>query len=478
MTLALDQIQGNLAGFFKEHQRFVFLRFRDRATAQAFIKVVIREIDTCENVIKFRRSYRWNKQRGRELPTSGWFNLVLSARGLDMLEAPERELLEVAFREGMTARAPALGDVDESEPSHWVPPFHEEIHAMAILAADSPEDLGRVHRSLSRHTNARAHLVDEIGQIDGQARGGEKHGHEHFGFFDGISQPAVEGLTEDPKPGQKTVAAGEFVLGYPRQDEVPPATPPAGYLAPEPAPPFPAWAKDGSFLALRRLRQDVKAFQEFISSQSAAIGMRPDLLEAKLVGRYKTGAPLERTHDQPDDLDTQAADPSIADPSILEGAKVNNFDYEPHDADGQIVPRAAHIRKTYPRNQDPPGEVESERRRILRRGITYGPDFQADEAPYPGSGGPPADQDRGLVFVSYQSSLERQFEFIQAHWANRDEFPRPGDGRDPIISQDVAAPNFSIPPTHHLTLARWVVTTGGEYFFSPSVDALRILSAA
>jgi deferrochelatase/peroxidase EfeB len=100
----------------------------------------------------------------------------------------------------MRARAQALGDVDASAPEQWVAPFQGEIHAAAILAADSAEDLERLHAQLRRHTNAHAHPVDELGQLDGQARPGENHGHEHFGFFDRTSQPGVIGLTESANP--------------------------------------------------------------------------------------------------------------------------------------------------------------------------------------------------------------------------------------------------------------------------------------
>jgi Dyp-type peroxidase family len=476
-ALPLKEIQGNLLGFFKPFQRFVFLRFRDKQSAQGFIGVVMREIDTCGHVLGFRGRFKWNRSRGRPLPKSRWFNLLLSARGLDLLEAAERELFEQAFRDGMRPRAQILGDVEPSSPEQWVPPFQEEIHAMAILAADTAEDLELLHKQLRRHTNARSHPVDELGQVDGRAREGDHHGHEHFGFVDGISQPGIQGLPGEPIPGQEMVAAGEFVFGYPRQDEQPPPPPPPGYQPPAPAPNFPSWAKDGSLVVFRRLRQNVKGFNDFVSQTSQSTALRPDLLEAKLVGRYRSGAPLERTKDEPEDFEPQAADPSVADSSILDDKRLNNFEYEPHDADGHLVPRAAHIRKAYPRNQNPPGKPEAERRRILRRGITYGPDFQESESPYPGAGSPPAEQDRGLVFVCYQSSIERQFEFIQTQWANREDFPQAGDGRDPIISQDVADPKFSIPPDHlHLVLQRWVITTGGEYLFSPSISALRMLA--
>jgi deferrochelatase/peroxidase EfeB len=91
----------------------------------------------------------------------------------------------------------------------------------------------------------------------------------------------------------------------------------------------------------------------------------------------------------------------------------------------------------------------------------------------------PDNQDRGLLFLCYQASIARGFEFIQSVWANKNEFPQPSDGRDPIISQDLDPRGFNLTPqTVHLELARWVTTTGGEYFFSPSLSAIRSLAAS
>jgi Dyp-type peroxidase family len=482
--LELDEIQGNIAGFNKDHQRFVFLRFPSREAAQGFLRVTIREVDTCDDVARFNRSFRRAKasQGRRSLPTARWFNLALSSFGLQLIGPPDLDSLPQEFKDGMKARAATLGDVDVNAPDQWVPPFTDAIHAVALLAADVPEDLERLHKQLRRHLHPRA--IDEMGQVDGETRPGDQRGHEHFGFKDGISQPGIAGLTDpkDLKSGQEMIAPGEFVLGYPKQGEEPPPPPPPSPYGPPPAPPpplGPEWTRNGSYLVFRRLRQDVRGFNEFIRQAVNDTGLRPDILEAKLVGRYKTGAPLERTKDEAPDFDPQVADPSVADPSILFDEKINNFEYAPHDNDGLLVPRAAHIRKMYPRNQDPPGKQQAERRRILRRGIPYGPEFVESESPYPGSGNPPADQDRGLVFICYQASIEDQFEFIQTQWANHDDFPQAEDGRDPIIAQDVAEPAFRIPPRpERLNLQRWVITTGGEYFFSPSISALHFLSGS
>ncbi len=160
---------------------------------------------------------------------------------------------------------------------------------------------------------------------------------------------------------------------------------------------------------------------------------------------------------------------------MLNDDQINAFDYD--DADGSRVPRAAHIRKVNPRSSTPPGKAESNRHRILRRGIAYGPEFQPNEQPY---GQVPIgdDRDRGLLFLCYQSSLSRGFIFLQQTWANAADFPQPRDGEDPIISQALNERTFSLPPqTTHLTMQRWVTTTGGEFFFSPSITALKQLAS-
>lgn len=46
----------------------------------------------------------------------------------------------------------------------------------------------------------------------------------------------------------------------------------------------------------------------------------------------------------------------------------------------------------------------------------------------------------GLLFMSYQASIDKQFHFMQKSWANNRKFPHvqpqePADGIDPIIGQ-------------------------------------------
>jgi deferrochelatase/peroxidase EfeB len=87
--------------------------------------------------------------------------------------------------------------------------------------------------------------------------------------------------------------------------------------------------------------------------------------------------------------------------------------------------------------------------------------------------------ERGLHFLCYQTSIEEQFEKIQLDWANNSLAPLVG-GHDLIIGQDrdrrrtfdLLTPDGSSQQT--LTAPRqWVVPTGGGYFFTPSISAIR-----
>jgi Dyp-type peroxidase family len=483
-NLPLDQIQGNIAGFNKPFQSFVLLRFEPGQRARDFIGAVIREIDAADDVEKFNRKFKRAKEKGRDLPTSDWFNLVISAKGLEALEAPEMESFPVEFREGMAARATTIGDVDHSAPANWDERLKQEIHAIAILAADVEAEVVKWKERVGHH--AHAHNATVLGEIDGQVRdvGGPEQGHEHFGFKDGVSQPGIAGLTEgEGKPGQELLPAGEFVLGQPRLGEEG-APQPTEYqpAPPPPPPPFPEWARNGSYVVFRRLRQDVAAFRQFLADNAAATGGDANLLGAKLVGRYKNGAPLEMTRSEAEQHGDDATFVPAEEEARAEADVNNDFGYEPQDGDGHLVPRGAHIRKSFPRDENPPGRPEAEQHRILRRGIPYGPEFVEGEAPYGGTP-PPDERDRGLIFLCYQASISKQFEVVQRRWADNleGEFPQAGDSKDPIIAQDETdEPSFAFPPDHvgdaHLIVRRWVQNTGGEYLFSPSLDGLRVLS--
>jgi Dyp-type peroxidase family len=477
-------VQGNLVGFNKDLQRFAPLAFSDAASARQFLTEIEPDVASAREVIAFNRLHKEiHDRRGgaTKIVQAAWTNLALSFAGLQLLQAAGIDVFPDEFKQGMRQRATAIGDNASSGPDQWVAPFdgQQPVHALAILAADTPEGLAEVQQRLS--DKCASHGVTELPHFDGTTRPEPNRGHEHFGFKDGISQPSIAGLTSSGKSGTGTIAAGEFLIGYPDQDghtsgqPAPAAQPQPGYNPPPPPPQaLPDWAHNGSFLVFRRLRQDVQAFTQFLTDHSGEAGLSADQLGAKLVGRWKSGAPLERVPGEPHQLDPSAADPSDQHPQVLDDHHINNFRYQHDDPDGHLTPRAAHIRKVNPRDEDPPGDQESRRHRILRRGIPYGPELQPQEPAYQGA--QPGDgQDRGLLFLCYQASISRGFEFVQAAWANQPDFPPPGGaGRDPIISQDADPREFNLPPQNvHLTMHPWVFTTGGEYFFTPSLAALR-----
>jgi deferrochelatase/peroxidase EfeB len=99
-----------------------------------------------------------------------------------------------------------------------------------------------------------------------------------------------------------------------------------------------------------------------------------------------------------------------------------------------------------------------------------------------GEGRDPQNGDRGLLFLSIQSSIENQFEFLQARWMNDPSRPKMPGGNDMIVGQNAAAEGgvrrctiFGSGLQQEQVNApnQWVIPTGGGYFFVPSITALR-----
>jgi len=310
--------------------------------------------------------------------------------------------------------------------------------------------------------------VKTIIRVDGAVRPGNEAGREHFGYQDGLSQPAIIGF-RDPDPGEDPTPAGVIVLGG-DQDNVT----------------RPPWAKDGSFLAFRKLRQFVPEFNDWIKTHPIkGPGLSPeqgsDLLGARLVGRWKSGAPVVRNPTKDNTAEGKDDKPHKF---------VNNFDYSTDPGQAKC-PFAAHLRKMNPRASFP-GSIAVRERRISRQGIPYGPEVDEYE-----KGACLTMHDRGLLFACYQSNLSLGFNFLQKIWANRPDFPKPLDksgdppsGFDALIGQtDPLKPgdkrfvqgsdpgNLTAKPLD-LPSQPFVVPLGGEYFFSPSITALKTKFAA
>jgi deferrochelatase/peroxidase EfeB len=115
-------------------------------------------------------------------------------------------------------------------------------------------------------------------------------------------------------------------------------------------------------------------------------------------------------------------------------------------------------------------------RLVLRRGIPFGEPYDlADPATRDGG-----DNDRGLIFVSYQTSIESQFVFLQTKWVNNAVDPNSGGGPDPIIGQrreNGRMRTFKVVDGNGVSRdvelnAEWVIPTGGGFFFSPSISTI------
>jgi deferrochelatase/peroxidase EfeB len=210
-------------------------------------------------------------------------------------------------------------------------------------------------------------------------------------------------------------------------------------------------------MAYRRLQEHVGAFREFLRQHGGPTRQGQELLAAKLMGRWRSGAPLV--------LAPERDDPGLA--GDLQ--RNNNFDYAKMDPHGYAVPLGAHIRRLNPRDT----VVNIQRRRLIRRGATYGP-------PLP-EGASEDGIDRGIAAFVLCASLVRQFEFAQNVWINDPNFKELGNERDPIIGTQNGTFDMTIPrrPIRKKITGLPAFTTlkGGAYFFLPGIKALRYLAA-
>jgi Dyp-type peroxidase family len=479
-----NYVQGNiLAGFNKAHQVFLFLSFgrpwRDQAQANArrwlaeLSHPAGDHIATTRQVADFKDDLRNERRRlnGRHPPhlRSVWANVSLTYSGLLTLHPELQPDLDryPAFRSGpagprkdengaTTTTAALLGDIGHSHPDHWViGRSGRKPHALLTIAADREDEL--LARLEEERARARRSGLRVLREEMGQALTGRRHGTEHFGFKDGISQPGIRGFTrsvvrrrrmEDADhPGSPIIASGEFLLGRVRERRADGSA----------HPPAPWWMWDGSFQVFRRLTQDVPGWHAEMKRLRPP-SLTAKELAAKVVGRRLDGRPLEPGRRLGD----------------------NDFDYD-SDPAGYGTPRFAHVRKMNPRSDRVFGDRTH---RILRRGITFGPPYDPARSP---TGGAPVE--RGLLFNAFMACIEEQFEFLQRSWANDPRFPSVPldtnapeeatvDGADPVVGAgtDPCVLHLDGRPDQRLDFGRFVHTTGAVYAFAPSILTLRRLA--
>ncbi|HET7504106.1 MAG TPA: Dyp-type peroxidase [Kofleriaceae bacterium] len=416
-----------------------------------------------------RRSRRWlDELRPAVTPVArhrrrapGRLQVALSPSGLAALGVPDDVIgaLPSELCAGMASRRRALAD---SDPATWRlggPGDRLDVLIM-VYARDPAARAAQLDRQ-------RAALLEAGAQVRPDELSWPLPDREHFGFADGLSQPFLPGLNTAPRRGEQTVPVGEILLGYPNA---------YGRL-----PISPVWddldlGKNGTFLVFRKLEQNVAAFWGWIAGHARRLAggdiaeatLLADLIGAKLVGRWRSGASLVLAPDRDD-------------PACVAPDRINHFKYLVHDPDGLRCPITSHVRRANPRDARGGTADESEtvisRHRILRRGRSFGSPLPYEDA----LAGKDDGVTRGLYFICLQSSIARGFEFIQQTWLANPGFGGLHAEPDLIVADPAGRGHLTIPaePVRlRLDNVPTVVThVGGGYFFLPSLAALRRIAA-
>ncbi len=470
--LELHDIQGVLLRGYGDlkYAAYLCLRVDDAGKARAWLRDTLSQLTSAHQVSDKRSRPRTRKNLAFTWPGLG----ALGASGDLLASFPDEIIGGMAHPD----RARVLGDEGTSAAAGWH--FGAErpatLHALYLVYAEDPEAL----RGLEKQERERLHGAFTVTHIERSTPRPENT--EHFGFADGIAQPMVQGDREPLTPGQPIVAAGEFVLGYENDYEQQPWSPSVaddarakrhGLARCRAAGPHPETrtradlGRNGSFLVLRKLEQDVDGFWDYFRKRAAEIVAPADVgdaatwLAAKSVGRWPSGAPLVLAphHDDP-----RAAHPMRRD----------NFGYK-DDPDGLRCPFGSHIRRANPRDSlDRAGGGSISKvspRRLLRRGRTYVDGDTADGA-----------KQCGVLFVALCANVRRQFEFIQQTWLGNRRFATLDQDPDPLVGGGAPGDGITIPaqPFRYRLpeLPRFVTVRGGGYFFLPGLRALAYLADA
>lgn len=415
--------------------RYEFLTFRHAVGGRAWLKGVLHKVGTARTI-------------GSGALDSRWVTVALTWNGLRALGVAEGSLATFPeeFQQGMAARATILGTTGANDPSHWVGGLASpELHAIAILFARDVTERERCRQEHARYLS-QCEGVGVLSSLDLEAIPPFDSIREHFGYRDRLSQPVIAGTGVEPTPGSgPPIEAGEFFLGYPDEEG-----PSKGIPKPE------ILSRNGSYLAYLRMQEHVGAFRAFLQEHGET-SEEQELVAAKLMGRWRSGAPLV--------LAPQKDDPRLG----VDPQRTNDFGYANMDPHGYACPLGAHIRRMNPRDT----AVNMQRRKMIRRGGTYGPRLP--------EGAPEDGKERGIAAFIGCASLVRQFEFAMNVWANDPNFHELKNERDPIFGTQDGTFDLTIPkrPIRKKITGLPAFTTirGGAYFFLPGIKGLRYLAS-
>ena len=491
LPVELADIQGLVRFGYKHHTEasFLLLRVTDRDAARRWLAAV--PVCTAETV---------------EPPPDTALQIALSGDGMRALGVADTivDAFAAEFVTGMANdanRARRLGDVGSNDPSRWQWGAGSRTPHVLLLLYALPGKLAGFQSAIQAQCGAGFEKMDCLTTSD-------LDGIEPFGFMDGISQPLVDWQRQRPAKDAEREdysnlsCLGEYLLGYPNEyggytdrPLLDPAL--AGTRLPraEDAPDRADLGRNGSYLVMRQLRQDVHGFWQFVDRQARGDAGRRETIASAMVGRRRDGVPLVGPADE-----------------TIEGGgapgDLNAFTYR-SDRDGLRCPLGAHIRRSNPRNADlPPGApglvswakrtlgfdadalahdlVASTRfHRLLRRGREYGTGVTPAQALGEASGS----SDTGLHFICLGANIARQFEFVQNAWAMAVRFDGLPSESDPLLGTRAPAADgtptdgFSMPRADGAAeriagLPQFVTVLGGAYFFLPGIRALRFLASS
>jgi Dyp-type peroxidase family len=451
--LNVADIQGFvLRGYNFPFARYLLLELEGPEKGRDFIGQIIPHVTTGQ---------RW--ENGKPQST---VNIAFTHKGLVRLGLPDATLLSfpVEFFQGMKARKEILCDTARNASENWDEVWRKDaVHVWlgvnALTPAALDERCAEMERIMKQTGGARLLEAQEAKAVFIDSKPTSK---EHFGFTDGFGNPDFEGAERHSQPGQGKLskegdwiplATGEFILGY--ADE-------AGELPVAPVPHL--LANNGTFMVYRKLHQNVASFRNYLDAQSAAYAGGREKLAAKVVGRWRDGTPIELSPDVPSAA--LAADPQHN----------VNFTYG-KDRDGARCPLGAHIRRANPRDSAGFHGQLVNRRSIARRGLPYGE--------YVPEGDPVSDDDdRGVIFMVLNASIFRQFEFVHQQWIEYGNDAHQGSDKDALLGNHDGRGRFLIqgsadpqnPPYVCARLPQFVELRGGDYFFMPSLTALRLMA--
>jgi deferrochelatase/peroxidase EfeB len=506
--------------------RFFLARIADAGAVRSWLAARLAAIDDRGKPVPVTTAVKG------KLPDSA-LQVAFTHEGLERLGVSSkiREQFSDEFIDGMTEqhRSRRLGDVAANSPNEWgwgrpgATP-----HVLVLLYATDDRLLDEREAQMKREfwsaafSDVTSLSTHDIGDI------------EPFGFADGLSQPVIDWERQKParlrtaRTYTNVAALGEFLLGYPNEygrytdrPLVDPGDDP-GNLLPlaEDLPGKRDFGRNGTYLVLRDLAQDVARFWTFVDDQAGHDDARRRKLASGMVGRMASDTPIVPAwhnivpSDDPERVIPRGAPitPLSDDPipGVGPGMRdiwLNQFTYH-KDLHGTACPFGAHIRRANPRNADLPEgttgwlsrflrTIGFDRRdlrddlisstrfhRILRRGREYDERVRAADASPAAAGG----ARQGLRFICLNSSISRQFEFVQASWIENAKFDGL-DERDPLLGNRKPlwaggkSDTFSVPSDsgacHRiLGLQQFVTVRGGAYFFLPGISALRYLAQA